>query len=283
MVRDVSRHDECDDAPRAWDVDPAVRHRMERIASLQLKISMPPDDAPGRAAEIVIPSSDSEADEHDDESTDTEEDDAARSSSHSGEGSATEPEDTPRTEAFGSATEPEDTPAPKPSTAPTPGRGRRGVSQDPRPNHAHSSSRRGVRGGPRFQTTKRLRPQRGGCRVPSRRRRPSMRRGVRQGVPQDPRESPRASPPARVSHEPLRGVSQPRSPRGGALGRARARALVEERFARDPRRARRRPRCASVRRAPGSRSWDWEIRDWRRSPSRAVSRWTPRTSSVSAG
>ena len=110
MVRDVSRHDECDDAPRAWDVDPAVRHRMERIASLAIEDLMPPDDAPGRAAEIVIPSSDSEADEHDDESTDTEEDDAARSSSHSGEGSATEPEDTPRTEAFGSATEPEDTP-----------------------------------------------------------------------------------------------------------------------------------------------------------------------------
>ena len=101
MVRDVTRHDECDDAPRAWDVDPAVRHRMERIASLPIRRSHAPRRRPRtRAAEIVIPSSDSEADEHDDESTDNEEDDAARSSSHSGEGSATEPEDTPRTEAF---------------------------------------------------------------------------------------------------------------------------------------------------------------------------------------
>ena len=48
MVRDVTRHDECDDAPRAWDVDPAVRHRMERIASLPIEDLMPPDDAPTR-------------------------------------------------------------------------------------------------------------------------------------------------------------------------------------------------------------------------------------------
>ena len=96
MVRDVSPLDAGDDNPRAWDVDPAVRDRMDRIASLPLEDLMPPDDPLERASEIVIPSSDSEADERDDERTDTDEDYAAPSSSRSAAGSATEPEDAPR-------------------------------------------------------------------------------------------------------------------------------------------------------------------------------------------
>ena len=260
MVRDVTRHDECDDAPRAWDVDPAVRHRMERIASLPIEDLMPPDDAPGRAAEIVIPSSDSEADEHDDESTDNEEDDAARSSSHSGEGSATEPEDTPRTEAFDGSDAVEDAEESRKTRAritlirlrdeafaADPGFKRRSVCD------LNAEAVAYLRAGDDLRCV-----------------------AAFAKVFRKIRENHLAHRHLHVCHTNRSAAYLNLGLHEEALGTRAARARWWRSDSRAiATRARRRPRCASVRRAPGLRSWDWEIRDWRRSPSRADSRWTP--------